>query len=167
MRSTTRTCRASPPTIRNLTSNCVFKIPDTGLPPSGPLKKPQQIGVEAGLVPTFSSTNFQSSIFPALLNPRLAGVQVYLGDLGIDAGTPQNVYVLDTSKMKLLSVKGPGGSNPPLLNPFSKTADSVTGPARRAHPHRRRHPQLRGVLREVRPGQGPGAVGGDRHAAPA
>ncbi len=114
--------------VRNLTSNCVFKIPDTGLAPSGPLKKPQQIGVEAGLVPTFSSTNFQSSIFPALLNPRLAGVQIYLGDLGIDAGAPQNVYVLDTSKMKLLTnVKGPGGSNPPLLNPYSKTADSVTG----------------------------------------
>lgn len=113
--------------VRNLTSNCVFKIPDTGLPPVGPLQKPQQIGVEAGLVPTFSSTNFQSSVFPALLNPRLAGVQIYLGDLGIDAGTPQNVYVLDTSRMKLLSVKGPGGSNPPLLNPFSKTADSVTG----------------------------------------
>ncbi len=38
------------------------------------------------------------------------------------------MYVLDTSKMKLLTnVKGPGGSNPPLLNPFSKTADSVTG----------------------------------------
>ncbi len=113
--------------IRDLTSNCVFKIPDTGLPPSGPLQKPQQIGVEAGLVPTFSSTNFQSSVFPALLNPRLAGVQVYLGDLGIDSGTPQNVYVLDTSKMKLLNVKGPGGSNPPLLNPFSKTADSISG----------------------------------------
>jgi cytochrome c biogenesis protein len=113
--------------IRNLTSNCVFKIPDTGLPPSGPLKKPQQIGVEAGLVPTFSSTNFQSSIFPALLNPRLAGVQVYLGDLGIDAGSPQNVYVLDTGKMKLLNVKGPGGSSPPLLNPNSKTADSISG----------------------------------------
>jgi cytochrome c biogenesis protein len=113
--------------IRYLTSNCVFKIPDTGLPPVGALKKPQQIGVEAGLVPTFSATNFQSSVFPALLNPRLAGVQIYLGDLGIDAGTPQNVYVLDTSKMKLLNVKGPGGSNPPLLSPFSKTADSVTG----------------------------------------
>jgi cytochrome c biogenesis protein len=113
--------------VRNLTSNCVFKIPDTGLPPSGPLKKPQQIGVQAGLVPTFSSTNFQSSVFPALLNPRLAGVQIYVGDLGIDAGTPQNVYVLDTSKMKLLSLKGPGGSNPPLLDPFSKTDDRVTG----------------------------------------
>ena len=48
-------------------------------------------------------------------------MQIYVGDLGIDAGTPQNVYVLDTSKMKLLSLKGPAGSNPPLLNPFSKT----------------------------------------------
>jgi cytochrome c biogenesis protein len=113
--------------IRNLTSNCVFKIPDTGLPPSGPLKKPQQIGVEAGLVPTFLSTNFAGSVYPALKNPRLAGVQVYFGDLGIDAGTPQNVYVLDTSKMKLLNLKGPDGSNPPLLNPFSKTDDTISG----------------------------------------
>ena len=37
--------------IKFLTSNCVFKIPDTGLPPVGPLKKPQQIGVQAGLCP--------------------------------------------------------------------------------------------------------------------
>ena len=36
--------------------------------------------------------------------------------------------MLDTSKMTLLkNVKGPDGSNPPLLDPFSKTADSVTG----------------------------------------
>ncbi len=111
-----------------MTSSCVFKIPDTGLPPSGPLEKPQQIGVRAGLVPTFDPANFQGSIFPALLNPRLAGVQVYLGDLGIDAGTPQNIYALDTSRMKLLKVKGPNGETTPILDlrPGAKD-DSVTG----------------------------------------
>jgi cytochrome c biogenesis protein len=110
-----------------LTSNCTFKIPDTGLPPAGPLKKPQQIGVTAGLVPTFVPGNTQGSVFPALRNPRIAGVQVYLGDLGLDAGTPQNVYVLDTSKMKQLDVKGANGSSPPMLNPNDPKADYVTG----------------------------------------
>ncbi len=112
---------------RNLTSNCVFKIPDTGLPAVGPLKKVQQIGVQAELVPTFDPLNFQSSVYPALKNPRIVGVQVYLGDLGIDAGTPQNVYVLDTTKMKLLSVKGPDGSAVPILTPGKAGADTVTG----------------------------------------
>lgn len=110
-----------------LTSNCVFKIPDTGLPPVGPLRTPQQIGVTAGLVPTFDAANTERSVFPALLNPRLAGVQVYVGDLGIDAGTPQGVYDLNTSKMSLAKVKGPTGSAVPVLNPRDRNADSVTG----------------------------------------
>jgi cytochrome c biogenesis protein len=84
--------------------------------------------VRAGLVPTFDPNSFQGSVFPALLNPRLAGVQVYLGDLGIDAGTPQNVYQLDTSRMKLLKVKGPSGESTPILDlrPGQKD-NSVTG----------------------------------------
>jgi cytochrome c biogenesis protein len=114
--------------IRNLTSSCVFKIPDTGLAPKGDLKIPQQIGVQAVLAPTFETGNFNGSIFPALLNPRLAGVQVYVGDLGIDAGTPQNVYTLDTSHMTLdTKVKGPDGSSTPILDPRSSKTDSVTG----------------------------------------
>jgi cytochrome c biogenesis protein len=111
----------------DLTSNCVFKIPDTGLPPVGALRKPQQIGITAGLVPTFDPTNTQRSVFPALLNPRLAGVQVYLGDLGIDAGTPQGVYDLDTSKLSLVKVNSPTGSVVPVLNPRDPNADSLTG----------------------------------------
>ena len=113
--------------VRNLTSNCVFKIPDTGIPPVGPLKQVQQIGVQAELVPTFDEANFQSSVYPALLNPRIVGVQIYLGDLGIDAGTPQNVYVLDTSKMKLQNIKGPTGSSVPILTPGNPTLDTITG----------------------------------------
>ncbi|MCW2549889.1 MAG: ResB-like [Mycobacterium sp.] len=114
--------------IHNLTSSCVFKIPDTGLPTVGPLKKVQQIGVRAVLAPTFEADNFNGSIFPALLNPRLAGVQVYVGDLGIDAGTPQNVYSLDTTRMTLdKNIKGPDGSSTPILDPRNPKADSVTG----------------------------------------
>ncbi len=111
---------------RNLTSSCVFKIPDTGLAPAGDLKKPQQLGVRGVLAPTFDPQNTQGSIFPALLNPRLAGLQFYLGDLGIDAGTPQNVYELDTKRMQLLQVKGPTGSTVPILNPRDSKTDHVT-----------------------------------------
>jgi cytochrome c biogenesis protein len=112
----------------NLTSSCIIKIPDTGLPPVGALKKPQQIAVRGVLAPTFEAGNTDGSVFPALLNPRLAGVQIYLGDLGIDAGTPQNVYTLNTSRMtKLENIKGPNGSSTPILNPRDPKADSVTG----------------------------------------
>jgi cytochrome c biogenesis protein len=111
----------------NLTSSCVFKIPDTGLAPKGDLKVPQQIGVRAVLAPTFADNNFGGSVFPALRNPRLAGVQVYVGDLGIDAGTPQNVYTLNTTRMTLdKNIKGPNGSGTPILDPRNPKADTVT-----------------------------------------
>jgi cytochrome c biogenesis protein len=66
-------------------------------------------------------------VFPALRNPRLAGVQVYVGDLGIDAGTPQNVYTLNTTRMTLdKNIKGPNGSGTPILDPRNPKADTVT-----------------------------------------
>lgn len=113
---------------RNLTSNCVLKIPDTGLPPVGTLRTPQQLAFRASLVPTFDPRVFSGSVFPALLNPRLVGVQVYLGDLGLNAGTPQNVYALDTSRMRQLTVRGPSGLNTvQSLNPRNSKQDTVSG----------------------------------------
>jgi cytochrome c biogenesis protein len=67
------------------------------------------------------------SIFPALRNPRIAGVQAWVGDLGVDAGTPQNVYVLDTSRMTAVTVKGSNGTQPPIIDPRDPKADQILG----------------------------------------
>ena len=41
-----------------------------------------------------------TSIFPSVGKQSLVSFLVYEGDVGLDAGTPKNVYELDTSKMK-------------------------------------------------------------------
>ncbi len=110
-----------------LTSNCTIKIPDTGIAPVGKLAQVQQLGITAGLVPTFDENVTSGSTFPALRNPRIAGVQAWVGNLGIDAGTSQNVYVLDTSRMKPVIVEGSNGTSPPILDPRNPSADTVTG----------------------------------------
>src|SRR5690606_1460749 len=43
-----------------------------------------------------------TSAYPALINPTLT-LNVFAGDLGIDDGTPRNVYVLDTTGMTQLA----------------------------------------------------------------
>ncbi|MER5299096.1 cytochrome c biogenesis protein ResB [Streptomyces lasiicapitis] len=63
--------------------------------------KKEQLGFNAFFVPTFAGEgNGQMfSQFPAPFNPRLA-LSAYHGSLGVDSGVPQNVYQLDTRKMK-------------------------------------------------------------------
>ncbi|MEU6810958.1 cytochrome c biogenesis protein ResB [Streptomyces sp. NPDC046831] len=61
----------------------------------------EQLGFAAFFVPTFAGAGKGSmfSQFPALDFPVLA-LTAYHGDLGVDAGVPQNVYQLDTRKLK-------------------------------------------------------------------
>ncbi|MET7353463.1 cytochrome c biogenesis protein ResB [Streptomyces mirabilis] len=61
----------------------------------------EQLGFQAVFVPTFAGAGKGTmfSQFPALDFPVLA-LTGYHGSLGVDAGIPQNVYQLDTSKMK-------------------------------------------------------------------
>ncbi|MFH8795796.1 cytochrome c biogenesis protein ResB [Streptomyces sp. NPDC017941] len=63
--------------------------------------KKEQLGFNAFFVPTFAGEgNGQMfSQFPAPFNPRLA-LSAYHGSLGVDSGVPQNVYQLDTRKMR-------------------------------------------------------------------
>ncbi|MDT0546054.1 MULTISPECIES: cytochrome c biogenesis protein ResB [Streptomyces] len=80
----------------NLTENVVIKVPDYR-DKSG---KKDQIGFQGQFVPTLDlSTGTMFSQFPALDNPALI-LTAYRGSLGIDGGLPQNVYQLDTSRMK-------------------------------------------------------------------
>lgn len=69
----------------------VLKVPDA---------KPAQLGFDAQFFPTYaySMQTGPVSQFPDALNPVLT-MTVYTGDLGLGSGVPQNVFVLDKSKL--------------------------------------------------------------------
>ena len=79
------------PQDANLTSLGVVKVPD-GLS--------EQLGMIGFFYPTAAplESGALTSTYPDLLNPTLS-LQVYTGDLGLDAGVPRSVYQLDTSEM--------------------------------------------------------------------
>ncbi|MCU1542443.1 MAG: resB [Microbacteriaceae bacterium] len=78
-----------------LTSIGVLKIPD-GLA--------EQLGLVGFFYPTAAKlpTGAFTSGFPGLLDPMLS-LQVYSGDLGLDAGVPKSVYQLDTDGLTPLA----------------------------------------------------------------
>jgi cytochrome c biogenesis protein len=81
------------------TSTGVLKVPDVT---TGP-----QIGIRATLLPTAASgIDSPVSLAPQPLNPVII-FQVWTGDLGLDAGIPQNVYVLDDTDLS--PMRGPNG----------------------------------------------------------
>ncbi|MFT4189712.1 MAG: cytochrome c biogenesis protein ResB [Aeromicrobium sp.] len=74
------------------TSGGVVKVPDA---------QPEQLGMRGFFLPTavtMGEDEASVSLFPAAANPYLA-MQAWSGDLGLDEGTPQSVYVLDTDEM--------------------------------------------------------------------
>jgi len=79
------------PADPSYTSNGVVKVPEA---------KPEQLGFQGFFLPTFvtGSDGATRSAFPAPLSPIL-GLFVWHGDLGLDDGQPQSVYVLDKRKM--------------------------------------------------------------------
>ncbi len=72
----------------------VVKAPDA---------RPEQIGLEGWLFPTYAFTEETGpfSVFGDAKNPVIS-MQAYVGDLGMDAGKPQSVYLLDKSRMERL-----------------------------------------------------------------
>ena len=84
---------ASPflPQSPTYTSLGVIKVPDVE----------KQFGIISFFYPTVDTltTGALTSIYPAPIDPLLT-MNVYVGDLGLDGGVPQNVYALDTSEMK-------------------------------------------------------------------
>jgi cytochrome c biogenesis protein len=73
------------------TSDGVLKIPDVT---SGP-----QIGIKATLLPSaLIDGDTAVSLHPEPANPVIF-FRVYTGDLGLDSGVPQNVYLLDESEL--------------------------------------------------------------------
>ncbi|MFD3474838.1 cytochrome c biogenesis protein ResB [Streptomyces sp. NPDC058695] len=86
------------PIDSNVTSTGAIKVMDGYRDKNG---KREQLGFNAFFVPTFAGSGKGNmfSQFPALDYPVLA-LSAYHGSLGVDSGIPQNVYQLDTSKMK-------------------------------------------------------------------
>lgn len=82
------------------TSNGVIKVPDA---------EPDQLGFQGFFLPTAATSNGLSiSIHPAAANPQVS-FNVWHGDLGLDSGVPQSVFVLDKSKLQ--QYKTPDGKN--------------------------------------------------------
>ncbi len=83
------------PQDANMTSLGVVKVPD-GLA--------QQMGLVGFFYPSAADlhSGAMTSAFGDLLNPVLT-LDVYVGDLGIDDGTPRSVYALDTGDMEQLT----------------------------------------------------------------
>ncbi|MGO2618594.1 MAG: cytochrome c biogenesis protein ResB [Glutamicibacter ardleyensis] len=73
------------------TSMMVIKAPDA---------KPEQLGFQGFLLPTalVDETGFGISGDPNAINPQLH-LNSFAGNLGLDDGVPQNVYVLDTDNL--------------------------------------------------------------------
>jgi cytochrome c biogenesis protein len=86
-----------------LTSDGVIKVPDAN---------PQQLGFSGEFLPTAyeTVTGSVSSAFPATDLPRVILVS-YQGNLGMNSGTPQSIYSLDTSQMRRIDI------TPKLLAP--------------------------------------------------
>ncbi|MET9953614.1 cytochrome c biogenesis protein ResB [Streptomyces sp. NPDC006339] len=101
------------PIDNNITSTGAIKVMDGYRDKNG---KKEQLGFQAFFVPTFAGAGKGTmfSQFPALDFPVLA-LTGYHGDLRVDSGLPQNVYQLDTTKMKQFKVAGGTGSANRLL----------------------------------------------------
>ena len=77
------------------TSMMVIKAPDAS---------PEQLGFQGLFLPTAvdAGEGMAVSADPEPFNPELH-LNAYAGDLGLDEGTPQNVYVLETENLEVLN----------------------------------------------------------------
>jgi cytochrome c biogenesis protein len=102
----------------NLLSRGAVKVPDS---------RPQ-LGFQGVFAPTgfIDPQRGLTSVFPDLDNPRVF-MGAFSGDLGLDQGTPQNVFTLDTSRMTRLGIAPVRvGDTWKLSNGASVTFDGVT-----------------------------------------
>jgi cytochrome c biogenesis protein len=92
------------PRDNHFLSEGVIKVPDA---------RPTQLGFRALFLPTarIDPVLGGQSTFPAADNPELL-LTLFKGDLGLDNGNPQSVYLLDTSRMTQVdgNVMRPGDS---------------------------------------------------------
>ncbi len=102
-------------TVRDSKGNVAMQGPvpflpqDANLRSIGAIKVPDadpQVGFVGSFVPTYQRSNGNGaiSVFPEALDPRLL-LSAWSGDLGLDSGTPQSVYRIDTSSMSQIGLK--------------------------------------------------------------
>lgn len=104
------------PTDSTYTSNGVIKLPDA---------QPEQLGLQGFFLPTAAEQNGISiSVHPAAANPMVS-FNIWRGDLGLDEGTPQSVFILDKSKLK--QYKDADGKNVRISLSPGQTADLPGG----------------------------------------
>ncbi|WP_340540882.1 cytochrome c biogenesis protein ResB [Nocardioides sp. GXZ039] len=94
-------------TVRDAEGEITYQGPTVFLPQDqsflsfGVVKAPAKsgsVGLDGLLYPSFVLADGNpTTYFPALTNP-LISMLVWTGDLGLDSGVPQSVYVLDTEK---------------------------------------------------------------------
>jgi cytochrome c biogenesis protein len=78
-----------------LTSEGVIKVPDA---------TPDQLGFAGVFLPSADDIGGRlESVFPAALNPQVSLV-AFTGNLGMNSGTPQSVYTLDTAGLHRLPI---------------------------------------------------------------
>ena len=87
----------------------IFLPQDGNLSSLGAIKVPDmvpQIGFIASFIPTATSSASRGifSTYPEVLDPRLV-LSAWKGNLGLDSGTPQSVYSLNTSQMSKIGLK--------------------------------------------------------------
>lgn len=92
------------PQDANMTSLGVIKVPDA---------EPKQIGIISFFYPTAQKleSGAYTSIYPDPIDPLLT-MNVYTGDLGLDAGIPRSVFALDTSALETVASRQ--GPNDPV-----------------------------------------------------
>ncbi|WP_354155206.1 MULTISPECIES: cytochrome c biogenesis protein ResB [unclassified Arthrobacter] len=81
----------------NYYSSLVIKVPDA---------KPEQLGFQGFFLPTafVNDKGVSFSGDPDLFNPRLS-LNSYYGDLGLDSGSPQNVFEIDVKDLTPLNAR--------------------------------------------------------------
>ncbi|ACV08187.1 cytochrome c biogenesis protein ResB [Jonesia denitrificans] len=99
------------------TSRGVIKVPD--------VSTGDQLGFNGYLLPTAQFTgDTVRSLYPEALDPYLV-LDLYVGDLGLDEGIPQNVYQLSTNRMT--PVAGTAAGTPPVILAQGETVDLPQG----------------------------------------
>lgn len=79
-----------------------------------PEARPTQLGFEGWFYPTYQFTDQTGpfSAFPDALSPKVS-LLAYAGDLGMDAGKAQNVFLLDKDNLEQVMKPGKEGSKEP------------------------------------------------------
>jgi cytochrome c biogenesis protein len=122
----------------------VLKVPDFNYTIPG-AQQPVQLGARMAVFPdakTIAQVNADGSITPGAVNFGPGGeearnpvlqVQLWVGDLGLDRGRPQNVNELDTSSMSPYLLDG-SGANAPFPITMGEVKPLVLPGADAAHP---------------------------------